>query len=118
MSAQCHCCRQKLQDDKFYVRWFNFDKVCGPHRFHHDIFEASRLFVEYGELTFSLNGKTAQHCSIVGMNTGIVYRHNSDKLLPTWLKEPLLRAAIAAGAELPPIYKKDKKKVALNGDKA
>lgn len=115
MSAKCPCCHQLLQDEKFYIRWFDHTK--GMRRLWHGVFGAEILSIgpatfrdSHGVLNAHINGKAVVNGVIVGLQTGIIYRNNSTKALPKFVTEPLLRAAIAAGAELPPIYKKDRKK--------
>jgi hypothetical protein len=108
--AKCPCCHRQLPDQTFYIRWF--DHRPGKRRLWHGVFTDHVLFTRLqGQLDAVIDGQTIRNGVIVGLQSGIVYRNNSDKALPEWIKEPMLRASIACGAMLPPIYKKDKKKV-------
>lgn len=106
---QCPFCAQQVKDSLFWVRYFHqpigrlFQMVTSEQAF------ISKLF--NGEAVHLPDGGFTRGGTVVGLDTGRIYVNKSEKALPKWIEEPMLRAAIAAGSELPPIYKKDKKNV-------
>lgn len=106
MSHPCPWCGRD-NNDWYYILWFNTN----GRKFDHCVTNAitpSKRKQPHG-MVF-VNGHDRDGVLIVNLSTGSVMRNDFKRPPPRWIEEPLMRAAIAAGAELPPIYKKDRKK--------
>ena len=105
--SHCPFCGRP-SEDMFYVRWFSTSLRQFEHCVTAEITPSKR---KYPHGMVFVNGGDRDGVLIVNLSTGSVIRNDFKRPVPRWIEEPVVRAAIAAGAELPPIYKKDKKKV-------